>query len=82
MPIINDAMPTLADYYDATLDYVTREDDATVGDDAMLVKEPDLICCQGRSALSIERSTLVYSCRIRITSSELQSTQLPLLAAR
>jgi hypothetical protein len=37
MPIINDAMPTLTDYYDATLDYVTREDDARVGDDAMLV---------------------------------------------
>ena len=32
-----DAMPTLADYYDATLNYVTRKDDATVGDDAMLV---------------------------------------------
>ena len=55
MPIINDAMPTLsdyydadamptladyyalADYYDATLNYVTRKDDATVGNDAMLV---------------------------------------------
>ena len=36
MPIIDDAMPTLADY-DATLDYVTRKDDATVGDDAMLI---------------------------------------------
>ena len=32
-----DAMPTLADYYDATLNYVTRKDDATVGNDAMLV---------------------------------------------
>jgi len=32
-----DTMPTLADYYDATLNYVTRKDDATVGDDAMLV---------------------------------------------
>ena len=30
-------MPTLADYYDAMLNYVTRKDDATVGDDAMLV---------------------------------------------
>ena len=50
MPIIDDAMPTLsdyydadamptlgADYYDATLNYVTRKDDASVGDDAMLV---------------------------------------------
>jgi hypothetical protein len=37
MPIIDDAMPTLADYYDAMLDYVTRKDDATVGNDAMLV---------------------------------------------
>ena len=32
-----DAMPTLADYYDATRNYVTRKDDATVGDDKMLV---------------------------------------------
>ncbi len=32
-----DAMPTLADYYDATLNYVPHKDDATVGDDAMLV---------------------------------------------
>ena len=32
-----DAMPTLADYYDATRNYVTRKDDATVGDDEMLV---------------------------------------------
>ena len=32
-----DTMPTLADYYDAMLNYVTRKDDATVGDDAMLV---------------------------------------------
>jgi hypothetical protein len=37
MPIIDDTMPTLADYYNAMLDYVTREDDATVGDDVMLV---------------------------------------------
>ena len=37
MPIIDDAMTTLADYYDATRNYVTRKDDATVGDDAMLV---------------------------------------------
>ncbi len=32
-----DAMPTLTDYYDATRNYVTRKDDATVGDDEMLV---------------------------------------------
>jgi hypothetical protein len=32
-----DAMPTLADYYDATLNHVTRKDDATVGDDEMLI---------------------------------------------
>ncbi len=53
MPIIDDAMPTLtdyydayydadamqtlADYYDATLNYVTRKDNATVSDDAMLI---------------------------------------------
>ena len=37
MSIIDDAMPMLADYYDAMLDYVMRKDDATVGDDAMLV---------------------------------------------
>ena len=50
MPIIDDAMPTLsdyydagamptlfADYYDATLNYVTRKDNATVVNDAMLV---------------------------------------------
>ena len=32
-----DAMPTLANYYDTTLNYVRRKDDATVGDDEMLV---------------------------------------------
>jgi hypothetical protein len=32
-----DAMPTLSDYCDATLNYVTRKDNATVGDDTMLV---------------------------------------------
>ncbi len=31
-----DAMLTLADYYDATLNYVTRKDDAMVGNDEML----------------------------------------------
>ena len=37
MPIIDDAMPTLADYYTTMLNYITREDNATVGDDAMLI---------------------------------------------
>ena len=37
MPIINDAMLTLASYYDTMLDYITHDDNATVGNDAMLV---------------------------------------------
>ena len=37
MPIIDDAMPMLTDYYYVPFNYVTRKDDATVGNDAMLV---------------------------------------------
>ena len=37
-PIINKAMPPLADY-NATLNYVTSKDDAPVGNDAMLVDD-------------------------------------------
>ena len=36
MPIIDDAMSPLVDY-DVTLDYITRKDDARVGNDAMLI---------------------------------------------